>query len=165
MQGQGWIAVQGADGREAYTRAGSLETNENGVLQTRTGRPVLSDGGPISIPTDAIVSIANDGTVSTVQTGNRPTTSAVVGIIKLVNPPESSLERGPDGLFRVRGGAPAPADVNVRIVAGALENSNVNAIDAMVTMITLARQFDMQMKMLQNAETNATRAAQLLTVV
>src|SRR5262245_53806053 len=48
VQGQGWIAVQDADGREAYTRAGSLETNENGVLQTRSKRPVLGDGGPIS---------------------------------------------------------------------------------------------------------------------
>jgi flagellar basal-body rod protein FlgF len=164
IQGQGWLAVQAADGSEAYTRSGSLQLSSNGVLQTRAGNAVLGDGGPIAIPADTLVTIAGDGTVSTVPTGNRPSANAVVGRIKLVNPPEQSLERGNDGLFRVRGGAPAAADGNVRIVSGALESSNVNAVEAMVNMISLARQFDMQMKMLQNAEGNARQAAQLLTL-
>ena len=164
VQGKGWIAVQAPDGSEAYTRAGSLQMSENGVLQTRAGHAVFGDGGPISIPNDTQVTIAGDGTVSTVPTGNRPTANSVVGRIKLVNPPEASLERGNDGLFRVRDGAPAAADANVRVVSGALEGSNVNAVDAMVSMIALARQFDMQMRMLQNAEGNATKAAQLLTL-
>jgi flagellar basal-body rod protein FlgF len=164
VQGKGWIAVQAADGSEAYTRSGSLQTNANGVLQTRTGNAVLGDGGPISIPNDTVVTVAADGTVSTVPTGNRPAANAVVGRIKLVNPSENMLERGNDGLFRVRGGAPAAADAGVRLAAGSLESSNVNAVDAMVSMIALARQFDMQMKMLQNAEVNARQAAQLLTL-
>jgi flagellar basal-body rod protein FlgF len=164
VQGKGWIAVQAADGGEAYTRSGSLQINANGVVQTRTGNAVLGDGGPLSIPGDTLVTIAGDGTVSTVPTGNRPAANSVVGRIKLVNPPEGTLERGNDGLFRVRGGAQAPADANVRLASGALETSNVNAVDAMVSMISLARQFDMQMKMLQNAETNARQAAQLLTL-
>ena len=164
VQGKGWIAVQAADGGEAYTRNGSLQINANGVLQTRTGNSVMGDGGPISIPNDTLVTVASDGTVSTVPTGNRPAANSVVGRIKLVNPPENLLERGSDGLFRVRGGAPASADPAVHIAAGALETSNVNAVDAMVNMIALARGFDMQMKMLQNAETNARQAAQLLTM-
>lgn len=164
VQGRGWIAVQAPDGAEAYTRAGSLQLSANGVLQTRNGHAVLGDGGPISIPNDTQVTIAGDGTVSTVPTGNRPTANSVVGRIKLVNPPEAQLERGNDGLFRVRDGGGAPADANVRIVSGSLEASNVNAVDAMVSMIALARQFDMQMKMLQNADSNARDAAQLLTV-
>jgi flagellar basal-body rod protein FlgF len=164
VQGKGWIAVQAADGSEAYTRNGSLQINANGVLQTRNGSSVLGDGGPISIPNDTLVTIAGDGTVSTVPTGNRPSANSTLGRIKLVNPPEASLERGSDGLFRVRGGVPAQPDANVRLASGALETSNVNAVDAMVNMITLARGFDMQMKMLQNAETNARQAAQLLTM-
>ena len=164
VQGPGWIAVQAADGSEAYTREGSLQINENGLLQTRTGRAVLGDGGPISIPNDTIVTIANDGTVSTIQAGNDPTASSVAGRIKLVNPPERELQRGLDGLFRLNGGASAPADENIRIVAGALETSNVNAVEAMINMIVLARQFDMHMKMLQNAEGNARQASQLLSV-
>jgi flagellar basal-body rod protein FlgF len=164
VQGKGWLAVQAADGSEAYTRNGSLQLNANGVLQTRNGNAVLGDGGPISIPNDTLVTVAGDGTVSTVPTGNRPSANSTVARIKLVNPPENTLERGSDGLFRVRGGVPAPADANVRLASGALETSNVNAVDAMVNMIALARGFDMQMKMLQNAETNARQAAQLLTV-
>ena len=164
VEGKGWIAVQAPDGKEAYTRAGSLQLSANGVLQTRAGHSVLGDSGPISVPSDTLITMAKDGTVSTVPTGTRPSANSVVGRIKLTNPPEASLERGNDGLFRVRGGAPVQADANVRIVSGAVESSNVNAVDAMVSMITLARQFDMQMKMLQNAESNAKEAAQLLTL-
>ena len=164
VQGKGWIAVQAPDGSEAYTRTGSLQLSENGVLQTRSGHAVFGDGGPLSLPNDTLVTIAGDGTVSTVPSGTRPAANSVVGRIKLVNPPEGSLERGNDGLFRVRGGAPAAADAGVRVVSGALEASNVNAVDAMVSMIALARQFDVQMKMLQNAEGNARQAAQLLTL-
>lgn len=162
VQGKGWIAVQAADGSEAYTRAGSLQLNAGGVLQTRNGHTVLGDGGPISIPGNTVVTIAGDGTVSTVQAGPRPGASAAVGRIKLVNPPDAHMARGDDGLFRARG--EAPADAAVRIVPGALETSNVNVVDSMVRMIALARQFDMQMKALQNAEANARQAAQLLTI-
>ena len=164
VQGRGWIAVQAADGSEAYTRSGSLQLNANGVLQTQAGQAVLGDAGPLSIPADTIVTIAGDGTVSTVQNGNRPSATAVAGRIKLVNPAEANLERGDDGLFRVRNAAPPPADGNVRLASGALETSNVNVVDSMVSMISLARQFDLQMKMLQNADGNARAAAQLLTV-
>ena len=164
VQDRGWIAVQAPDGSEAYTRNGALKLTANGVLETSGGHAVIGDAGPIAIPADTLVTIAGDGTVSTVQSGTRPAASTAVGRIKLVNPPEASLERGDDGLFRVRGGAQASADGNVRIVSGSLEASNVNVVDSMVSMIALARQFDMQIKMLQNAEANSRAAAQLLTV-
>jgi flagellar basal-body rod protein FlgF len=164
VQGKGWIAVQTADGGEAYTRAGSLQVNSNGLLTTRAGNVVLGDSGPIAVPADARVTIASDGTVSTVPTTNLLNNSSVTGRIKLVNPPESSLVRGDDGLFRVANGAPAPADGNVQLVSGAVEASNVNPVDGMINMIALARQFDMQMKMLQSAESNSQQAAQLLSV-
>jgi len=164
IQGKGWIAVQAADGSEAYTRAGSLQINNNGLLTTRTGNIVLGDGGPIAVPSDTRLTIASDGTVSTVPTTTLLNNSSVTGRIKLVNPPESSLTRGGDGLFRVAGGAAAPADSNVQLVSGALEASNVNPVDGMINMIALARQFDMQMKMLQNAESDAQQAAQVLAM-
>lgn len=162
LQGKGWIAVQASDGSEAYTRNGSLQLNANGVLQTRAGHAVRGEGGTIAIPADTLVTIAGDGTISTVPTGTRPAGNATVGRIKLVNPPEAQLERGNDGLFRLRGGAVAPADANVKLISGALEASNVNAVEQMVSMISLARQYDLHMKLLQNAENNARDAAQLL---
>lgn len=161
VQGEGWIAVQRADGSEGYTRNGSLKINQNGQLQTESGLNVMGDGGPISIPPDVSVTIAKDGTVSSVNNLTAPGATNIIGRIKLANPPESSLKRAADGLFVTSNGQPAPADVNVTVVGGALESSNVNVVDTMVNMISLARQFEMQMKMLDNAQNNAGKADQL----
>lgn len=164
VQGKGWIAVQLEDGTEAYTRHGSLKLSENGVLQTNSGLSVLGDGGPISVPPDVSVAIGRDGTVSSIAAGFKPGAATVLGRIKLVNPPEETLTRGPDGLFRVKDGNPADADAAVTVVGGALEGSNVNVVDAMVNMISLARQFEMHMNLLKNAESNATKASQILAL-
>ncbi|SNS61019.1 flagellar basal-body rod protein FlgF [Noviherbaspirillum humi] len=163
LQGKGWLAVQLPDGSEAYTRHGSLKLNENGVLQTQSGMNVLGDAGPITVPPDTNISIANDGTISGTS-GGRSSTVTVLGRIKLVNPEEANLQRGDDGLFRTRDGNPADADARVRLAGGALENSNVNVVDAMVNMITLSRQFEAHMNLLKNAENNANKASQLLSL-
>jgi flagellar basal-body rod protein FlgF len=164
VQGPGWLVVEARDGTEAYTRNGSFEISSEGILQTRTGLNVMSEGGPISIPANHSVTVARDGTVSAVPQGQSLGNVIVVGRLKLVNPPEGELVKGQDGLFRTRDGEPAEASQNVALVPGALETSNVNAVEAMVSMITLARQFEMQMKLLQNAEANAKSADQLLSV-
>lgn len=162
IHGPGWIAVQGQDGREAYTRAGDLRIDPAGVLMNGSGRQVLGDGGPISVPPHASVMIGADGTISIVPLGQGPETTALVGRIKLVNPPAASLVRGEDGLFRTSDGTDAPADAGVRVASGVLETSNVNIADAMVNMIELARHFDLQVKAMRTAEENAAAAAQLL---
>ncbi|MBI5626177.1 MAG: flagellar basal-body rod protein FlgF [Nitrosomonadales bacterium] len=164
INGAGWIAVQGADGKEAYTRNGSFQITPNGVLQTRTGLNVMGDAGPITIPPDTEVTFANDGTISTVPSGGQATSVIVAGRLKLVNPPHEQLERGGDGLFRLKDGATANADANVSVVAGSQEGSNVNTVEAMVNMISLARKFDMQMKMLQNADSNARQASSIMNI-
>ena len=163
VQGKGWLA-QRADGSEGYTRNGSFKVSENGILQTSTGLNVMGDGGPISIPPDMTISIAKDGTVSAVSNNTSPGPSNVIGRLKLVNPPETNLIRADDGLFTTADGSAAEADASVSVVSGALEGSNVNVVDAMVTMIALARGFDMQMKLMQNAENNANKASQLLSL-
>jgi flagellar basal-body rod protein FlgF len=123
---------------------------------------VQGDGGPLAIPPDTRVSIEGDGTISvTPETGAKNTVNAV-GRIKLVNPPEADLLRGPDGLFRLRTGDPAPQDEAVKVSSGYLENSNVNPVEQMVAMISLARQFEMQIKLLTNAELNDRAATQVL---
>ena len=164
VQGQGWLAVQLPDGSEAYTRAGSLDVDVTGLLQTKSGYPVLGDGGPINLPPDNRIEIAPDGTVSVVPFFGTPNNANAVGRLKLVNPPEADLVRGADGLFRLRDGQPAPADAAVRVASGNLEGSNVNVTDAMINLISLSRQFEMQIKMLQTADTNAQRADQLLSL-
>lgn len=164
LQNKGWFAVQLEDGTEAYTRHGSLKLSENGILQTQSGLNVLGDGGPISVPPDVTIAIGKDGTVSSIATGTKPGATTILGRIKLVNPPENELVRGDDGLFRLKSGDTAPLDENVAVVGGALEGSNVNVADAMVNMINLARQFEMHMNLLKNAESNATKASQLLAL-
>ncbi len=158
MKGNAWLAVQALDGTEAYTRAGALDVNAEGLLVDVAGRQVLGDGGPISVPANAAIDIANDGTVSTKVGNGRPQT---VGRLKLVTS-EAPLQRGEDGLFRAAEGDPLPADGNARLQGGALEGSNVSAIETMVSMISAARQFEHQMKMLQSAEQKEQAAAKLL---
>lgn len=164
VQGQGWIAIEAPGGGEAYTRAGNLQVSAAGQLQTAGGANVLSDGGTIAIPPDNSITIASDGTVSVVPLFDVPNNVNVVGRIKLVNPPENTLARGDDGLFRTRNGQPAQADEDVRLAPETLEGSNVNAVDSMVSLISLARQFEMHIKMLQSADSNATKANQVLSM-
>lgn len=164
VQGRGWMAVQLPDGSEAYTRAGSLDVDVNGLLLTKSGHTVLGDGGPLNVPPDNNIEIAPDGTVSVIPAAGTPNNVSAIGRIKLVNPPETDLVRGSDGLFRLRDGQPAPVAENVKLAAGTLEGSNVNVTDAMVNLISLSRQFELQIKMMQTADQNAQRADQLLSL-
>jgi flagellar basal-body rod protein FlgF len=164
IQGSGWMAVQGVDGKEAYTRAGDLHVDANGQLMTATGRAVMGDGGPISVPPYSSISVGRDGTISIVPAGQTPSTTAVVGRIKLVNPPVSQLTRGEDGLFRSTSPTPVPSDAAVSVTSGALEASNVNVADAMVKMIELSRRFELQVKAMRTAEEDAQSTSKLLSV-
>jgi len=159
MKGAAWLAVQGLDGTEAYTRSGSLDVSADGTLVTRTGLTVLGDGGPIQVPPNAELAIASDGTVSATAANGRSTS---IGRLKLVTP-EAPLTRGTDGLFRGADGELA-ADADARVQDGALEGSNVSAVETMISMIGAARQFEAQMKMLQTAEGDEKVAAQLLSM-
>ncbi|MES2128421.1 MAG: flagellar basal-body rod protein FlgF [Pseudomonadota bacterium] len=164
IRNKGWIAVQMPDGTEAYTRNGALKMNENGLLQTGSGLTVQGDGGPITVPPEVTVAIGGDGTISTIATTTKPGAPTTLGRLKLVNPDEKDLVRGDDGLFRMKDGSAAPADPLVQVAGGALEGSNVNPVDSMVTMIALARSFETQMSLLKNAENNAAKATQILAL-
>ncbi|MGO4154637.1 flagellar basal-body rod protein FlgF [Cupriavidus basilensis] len=164
LQGNGWLTVQAPDGTEAYTRAGSLQVSADGQLVTSTGLQVMGDGGPIAVPPGAQVTIGSDGTITARGPGETSAGLAQVGKLRLVNPPPDSIARGDDGLFRLRPGAqPLQVDANIRVISGAIEGSNVNPVEAMVDMIANARRFEMQMKMIQGADTNDQRANQLLS--
>ena len=158
LKGNAWLAVQGLDGTEAYTRAGALEVDAEGQLVTATGRLVLGDGGPITLPAGARVDVAGDGTVNATVGDGRP---QPVGRLKLVTP-EGPLKRGDDGLFRSADGNALDADEAARLQAGALEGSNVSPVETMVAMIAASRQFEQQMKSLQTAEQREQAASRLL---
>ena len=161
--GQAYFAIQGLDGTEAYTRAGSLQVSAQGLLVGHAGLPMLDAGGaPINVPENARVSFASDGTVSA-QAGNEPVQT--IGRLKLVTPnDEVRLKRGDDGLFRSADGGPLPQDPEARLADGMLEGSNVNAIEAMVGMIAVARQYELHMRLLQTSEKSDQAASQLLSL-
>ncbi len=157
MQGNAWLAVQADDGTEAYTRAGSLDVNADGILVMRNGRQVNGDGGAINVPPNSQLQIGSDGTVTATAPNQRPTP---IGRLKLVTP-EGPMTRGDDGLFRGPDGDLA-ADPAARLQDGALEGSNVSPVETMVEMIAAARQFEQQMKLLQIAQTQGQQSAKLL---
>ncbi len=162
VQGQGFIAVQSANGQEGYTRAGDLHVDPSGVLMTATGNPVVGQDGPISIPPAASITIGADGTVSVVPSGQTPVTLATVGRIKLVNPPPASLQKGTDGLYYTADGTVLPPDASVTLASGVLEQSNVNISTCLVNMIELSRQFDLQIKSLHAAKQDSASTSKLL---
>jgi flagellar basal-body rod protein FlgF len=162
VQGSGWIAVQTPDGNEGYTRAGDLQLTADGGLTDSRGNQVLGNSGPINLPDAAQISIGNDGTVSTVPLGQGPDSVATVDRIRLVNPDPTQMQMGSDGLMHMNDGTQAPTDANVRLSSGTLEGSNVNPSAELVKMISLSRQYDMQVKSIRTSEDNADSAKQLL---
>jgi flagellar basal-body rod protein FlgF len=162
VQGRGFIAVQDAQGNEAYTRGGDLHVDPNGQLMTASGLQVLGDNGPVSVPPFSSATVAPNGTISIVPQGQTPQTISNVGRIKLVNPTIDTVSRGADGLFRTNDGQPAVADATTTLASGVLEGSNVDLAGSMVNMIELSRNFDLQIKALHAAEDTGTASAKLL---
>ncbi|NIE75429.1 flagellar basal body rod protein FlgF [Pantoea sp. Tr-811] len=162
------LAVQADDGSEAYTRRGDLQVDGNGAM-TVAGRPVIGDGGPISVPLGSEVTLGSDGTISVREQGMEPRGLSPVGKLKLVSAPPGSLQVGTDGLFRTPADAngvsqPLAADDSLRVAPGALEGSNVSPTGAMVAMIDNARRYEMQMKAISAADENAKAANELLAL-
>jgi flagellar basal-body rod protein FlgF len=163
VDGRGFFAVQGPDGSEAYTRDGSFMIGSDGTLQTTSGFPVLGDGGTINVPPNTLLAIGRDGTVTGIPAGGGNQTVALARL-KLVSPDPAELARSADGLFRTKSGDPAAADATVVLAPESLERSNVNPVDALVSMIAVARQFETNMKLFDEADQNATKATQLLSI-
>lgn len=169
MKGDAWLAVQDDNGTEAYTRRGDLQVDSTGLLLS-ADRPVIDEGGaPIVIPLGAQVFMGVDGTISAIGEGEEADALVEVGRLKLVTPLDQSLVRGDDGLFRQPPNAEGEvavlaADEEARLVPGALEGSNVSAIESMVDMINNSRRYDMQLKVIETASENAQRANNILSL-
>ena len=153
IKDKGWIAVQGADGQEAYSRSGAMHFDQTGLLLNDKGNPIMGDGGPIVLPLPIDkVQISQDGIISVRPQGATADIVEEVAQIKLVNPGDNQMMKGQDGLFRLMTGDKAAMDPFVQVQSGALEGSNVSAVGEMVGLIDLQRQFEMQVKMMKTAE-------------
>lgn len=164
VDGDGWLAVQRADGTEAYTRYGSLHVDSAGMLRTARGDAVMGDGGPIALPPFENVLVGGDGTVTVQPLGQAPNNLVQIERLKLVAPERGELVKGADGLFARKDGLVQPVAAEVRVVSGMLENSNVNVVNEMTEILALAREFEIQLKMMQSAEQNDEAAAELVSL-
>jgi flagellar basal-body rod protein FlgF len=162
VKGDGWIAVQTADGGEAYTRSASLNVDALGILRTGNGLPVMGNGGPIAVPPQQQIEVGADGTISVRSMGESPKVMAQVDRIKLVNPDMKNMEKGADGLIHTKDGKAAGADGTIQVESGFLQASNVNAVEEMTSVLTLSRQFELHIKMMKTAETNDESMARVL---
>lgn len=163
IERDGFIAVQALDGQEAYTRAGSFHIDALGVLRNGSGLPVMGNGGPIAVPVAEKVDIAIDGSITIVPLGAKANETAVVDRIRLVNPDTSQLQKGEDGLFRPKDPeTEVEADASVRVISGFIEGSNVNAVEELVGILSLSRQYEMQVKIMQTVQQNSESSARLL---
>ncbi len=167
LNGEGWFAVQAADGTEAYTRRGDLQIDPNGMVTTSNGLPLLGEGGPLVLPPAEKVSIGSDGLISIVPLGAAPNEIAEIDRIKMVSPEYDQMEKGEDGLMRMKEGEDgvrplAPVDPEQTLQQGMLESSNVNTVNEMVNMIELQRKFEMQVKMMKTAKEMADSSATMM---
>ncbi|OCG05305.1 flagellar biosynthesis protein FlgF [Gilliamella sp. wkB178] len=164
-----WLAVQLADGSEAYTRNGAIDIDEDGTLKIQ-GHPLIGDNGILTVPQRSHVSVSGDGTLTALGAGDKPTTIAQVGKIKRVHIERNQLMRGDNGFFQLtpatknERGAVLPDNPKAVLMSGVLEASNVNPVSAMVDLISHSRQFEMQMKGIITADENAQKANQILSL-
>ena len=162
INGDGWFAVQDAQGQEAYSRRGDMQLTADGRLLNGAGQPVMGENGPVVIPPHRSLTIGSDGTISIVPEGQGAESLAVIDRLRLVTLDERQVIKGDDGLMRQQDGKPGEVSAAVSLQSGSLEGSNVNTVDAMVTMISLSRSYEMQVKMMQTAKDMADSGTRLM---
>ncbi len=164
VSGRGYFQVQLPDGTTAYTRAGSMQLNAEGVIVNADGYPIQPS---ITIPNNAIdVTINSSGEVLVKQDGT--TTLSNVGQLQLatfVNP--AGLEAIGNNLLRESpaSGTPttaAPASTGFgEVRQGAIENSNVNVVSEITSLITAQRAYEMNSRVIKASDEMMSTVSQL----
>lgn len=162
IQGDGWLAVQAADGSTAYSRRGDLQITAEGLLTNGAGQPVLGADGPLTLQPFEQLFIGDDGAISLVPQGQSATTMATVGRLQLVKLDPEQVFKRDDGLMAQKNGEPGTPDASVKVRSGYLEGSNISAVDAMVSMISHSRMYEMQVKLMKTAEGLSEGSARLM---
>jgi len=161
--GDGFLAVQGSDGQEAYTRRGDLKVSSQGFLINGSEHLVLGNGGPIAVPPADMISIGQDGVVSFVPQGASSGTYIVLDKIKLVKAPLEGLQKNTEGLFQlVAGSAGVEEDPALHLETGVVEGSNVNPITELLGLINTARQYELNVQMMKKHEENDEASARIM---
>ena len=163
IMGEGWMVFENEAGEEVYSREGNFSVDTTGILRNASGLAVQGSAGPVVVPESEKIEIGTDGTISVRALGQGPETLVEVDRIKLVNPDLKDLTKGVDGLFRSSNPVEV-VDPNIVVSTGFLEGSNVNAVDELASIVSLSRQFEMQIKMMQTIGENSEASSRLLQV-
>jgi flagellar basal-body rod protein FlgF/flagellar basal-body rod protein FlgG len=166
IDGDAFLVVQTAAGPR-YTRNGALQISPTGALVTNTGDPVQGVGGSIQFQnTDHDISIGEDGTI-TVREGASSTSDSTRGQLQLASFANGGqLQKEGSSLFVAPAGvAPQPAPQGVRVVQGAIEQSNVSAVAEMARMVEITRTYEQISSLLQQQNSERTTALDKLSAV
>jgi flagellar basal-body rod protein FlgF len=162
IDGDGWIVTQREGGVSELTRSSELHVSPDGMLTTGQGAYVMGETGPISVPPSENIEIGFDGTVSIRPLGGSASELEQLDRISLVRMEPGSVIKDVAGRMVPRNGVIPEPDGEIRIRSGILEGSNVSAVEELVSMIELTRQFEMQVKMMSEVEDAARASDQLL---
>ena len=164
INGRGYLQVQMPDGTTGYSRAGSLQLNENGELVTPDG---FHNTPTITVPSDAMsVTINASGQVTASIDGQ--TAQQSLGQLQLatfVNP--TGLEAIGDNLLKETAASGSPTVGNPQsagygsIVQGSVESSNVNVVSEITGLITAQRAYEMNSRVISTADDMLTTVSQM----
>jgi len=164
INGEGLISIALPDGQQGYTRNGALQIDALGRLLSADGYEVIGQGGPIALPPLETIVIGSDGTITVRPEGQGADSLVQIDQLKLVNPPAESLRKHATGHLVLNDGSEAQTDVNVSVTSGFLESSNVNAVNELTEILSLSRQYELEVRMMRMAEENDESASQLLRI-
>ncbi len=155
IHGNGYFTLDSPGGAR-YTRAGHFRLDENGMIVSGEGYPVMqANGTPIIVaPNEAQINIANDGTVST--------ENGQIGQMRIVNfANEQALKKSGDGTYITT--ATANTVTRPQLTQGMLEDSNVEAISQMTTMLQVQRSYQSIQNILDNEQDRIVKAMPILS--
>lgn len=162
MDGNAWLSVTAQDGTQGYVHSASLRVNENGALVTHQGFEVNSkEGFAVTVPANGEVSIDKQGGVN-IREGQDV---SVITTLKIDTLPEKHMYKGANGLLLVSDdglGMVKPA--GSAVLSGTLEQSNVSPVNSLVSMISLARQYETYINAMSTAVADDKASNELLTV-
>ncbi|MBW2564427.1 MAG: flagellar basal-body rod protein FlgF [Deltaproteobacteria bacterium] len=144
LEGDGFFCIKTAQGTQ-YTRNGNFSLDQDGMLVTMDGLPVLGEGGPINIEGNTFI-VDVKGNISI--DGSQVDTIKIVGF---QNP--DTLKKTGNSLFKIadKNAVETKAE-NTGVSQGFIELSNVNAIRMMTEMIEVLRGYESYQKAIKTAD-------------
>jgi flagellar basal-body rod protein FlgG len=166
LQGNGFFCIQTDEGTQ-YTRKGSFTINDEGLLSTQDGLPVLGTGGSIRL-TEANFSVDSAGGIYTVDAeGGMYVDETVIAQIKVVDFDEPyPLKKEGDTRFSLGGpGIEEKEALDYEIRQGYVEDSNVDPMRTMTEMIEVLRHFEAYQKVIQAVDDINEKATEELAQI